>query len=123
MMLHDPRLETTNNERDHPCAERVVFEGQNFRREKFSRIRQRQIIAGKIFPDSIAILQVSGLNYRERLLLLELLPLSMWLELQDILFLVRNLKNPSDNFTILDYVNFRKSNTRSSTKTLGLQLY
>ena len=62
------------------------------------------------------ILQVTGLNYRERLLQLELLPLSMWLELQDILFLVRNLKNPSDNFNILDYVSFQKSNTRSSTK-------
>ena len=62
------------------------------------------------------ILQVSGLNYKERLLQLELLPLSRWLELRDILFLVRNLKNPSGNFTILDYVNIQKSNTRLSTK-------
>jgi len=62
------------------------------------------------------ILQHSSLTYRERLITLELLPLSLWLELHDVLFLVKQMKNPSDNFNIFDHVGFVKSCTRSATK-------
>lgn len=54
-------------------------------------------------------------NYRTRLLSLNLLPLSYWLELQDILFLVKSLQNPQDNFNILDYIHFTTNHTRAST--------
>lgn len=42
----------------------------------------------------------------------------MWFELQDMLFLIKNIKYPSDNYNILDFVSFVKSSTRfgSSTK-------
>ena len=37
-----------------------------------------------------------------------------WLELNDILYLVKALKFPSDNMPILQYISFTNSNTRSS---------
>ena len=39
-------------------------------------------------------------DYRTRLLALHLLPLMYWLELQDLLFAVKSLQIPSDNFNI-----------------------
>jgi len=36
-------------------------------------------------------------------------------ELQDIMFLIKSLKSPSDNFNINGYTNFASSNTRSGT--------
>ena len=62
------------------------------------------------------ILQNKSLDYKERLVTLLLLPINMWLELQDLLFLVKCLKDPPDNFDILQYVSFCKANTRSSAK-------
>ena len=50
-----------------------------------------------------AILQDWTFTYRDRLIL----PLATWLELQDILFLVKDIKQPSDNFNILDHVKFK----------------
>ena len=50
--------------------------------------------------------------YRDKLIPIGLLPLATWLELQDILFLVKHIKQPSDNFNI----RFRDSVTRSSAK-------
>lgn len=55
-------------------------------------------------------------DYKERLISLCLLPISMWLELQDVLFFIKCVKDPPDNFNILDYVSFCNSSTRSSTK-------
>ena len=34
-------------------------------------------------------------------------------ELQDIIFLIKSLRSPSDNFNIIGYINFASSNTRS----------
>ena len=64
------------------------------------------------------ILSDSTSSYKERLINLNLLPLMMWFELQDMLFLIKNIKYPSDNYNILDFVSFVKSSTRfgSSTK-------
>lgn len=62
------------------------------------------------------ILQESKLSYKERLINLVLLPLVMWLELQDVLFLIKQMKSPSDNFNIFEYVRFNQSSSRSSTK-------
>ena len=69
------------------------------------------------------ILQDSTLSYRDRLIQTGLLPLTMWLELQDILFLVKHIKEPSDNYNILDHVRFRASVTRSSTTTTARHFY
>ena len=55
-------------------------------------------------------------NYKARLLSLHILPLMYWLELLDILYLVKALKFPSDNMPILRYISFSKSNTRSSCR-------
>ena len=56
--------------------------------------------------------------YKERLISLHLLPLSLWFEYLDITFLINCLKNPSDHyFNIHDYVQFISSNTRSSSSS------
>ena len=43
----------------------------------------------------------SGLNYKERLIRLNLLPLMCYYELSDIMFLVNSLKNQTDRFNVL----------------------
>ena len=53
-------------------------------------------------------------DYKHRLLSLRLLPLMMQLELFDILFFIRCLKDPY-NFSIFSYVHFSEGSTRSST--------
>ena len=53
-------------------------------------------------------------DYRTRLQLLRLLPLSMQMEMSDILFFVRSVKSPSPGFDILEFTSFSKS-SRSST--------
>lgn len=55
------------------------------------------------------------IDYRERLIALNILPLVMWLELQDVLFFIKQVKQPTDRFNILNYVSFCSSDTRSST--------
>ena len=54
-----------------------------------------------------------SLDYKDRLLSLGLLPLMHWLEIQDLLFLVRCFKEPTDNFDITSYVSFSTASTRS----------
>ena len=47
------------------------------------------------------IVNNSKLNYKERLEALHLLPLTMWFELIDIMFFIKQLKNPTTSFNIL----------------------
>ena len=54
-------------------------------------------------------------DYKTRLLSLDMLPLSYWFEIQDITFLIKCLKDPSDNMDIFSQVQFAHSNTRAST--------
>ena len=54
-------------------------------------------------------------DYRQRLISLDLLPLMYWFDLQDIMFLIKSFKTPSDNFDPLSYVSFVSNNTRSSS--------
>ena len=61
------------------------------------------------------IVNSAGLDYRQRLIELHLLPLMMEFEMADILFFVKSLKYPSDNFNIEDFVQFCSLPTRSST--------
>ncbi len=53
-------------------------------------------------------------DYKARLLALHMLPLMYWLELQDIMFLVKQLQSPADNFNILDYVSFVNNSCRAT---------
>ncbi len=43
-------------------------------------------------------------SYKQRLTTLGMLPLMHWLELMDLLFLVKNLKQPQDNFNIVRFI-------------------
>ena len=61
------------------------------------------------------IISNSSLNYRDRLISLEMLLLMMEYEIADIMFLIKSLKNPSSHFNILDFITFNISNTRSSS--------
>ena len=54
-------------------------------------------------------------NYRSRLVSLQLLPLSMTLELNDIIFFLKSVREPSSSFDILSFVSFSNSDTRSSS--------
>ena len=54
-------------------------------------------------------------DYKSRLLSLNVFPLMYFLEINDILFFIRSLKDPPSNFNILDYVSFCPNSTRSST--------
>ena len=62
------------------------------------------------------ILQDYNYDYKAILLSLNLLPIASWLELQDLLFVVKCLLDPPNNFNARDYICFSPTNTRSSTK-------
>lgn len=61
-------------------------------------------------------------NYKARLLSLKLLPLMYWLELLDIMFLVKSLKNPPDNFDIYAHVTFINHEGRCTRSTTARHL-
>ncbi len=54
-------------------------------------------------------------DYKLRLTRLNLLPLMMELEVNDIMFFVTNLKDPSQSLNVKDYVQFCSAGTRAST--------
>lgn len=56
-------------------------------------------------------------DYKSRLMSLNLLPLMMCLELNDVLFYIKEYKTPSDRFSVNDYVTLSSTNTRSSGHT------
>ena len=62
-----------------------------------------------------------SMSYRERLIELQLFPLMYYLDLQDVLFLLKCIKYPPDNFNVFSYISFCKSNTRSSS--MGKLMY
>ena len=54
-------------------------------------------------------------DYKSRLSTLHILPLMYILEINDIMFFIQSIKNPSTSFNIRNYISFSASNTRSST--------
>ena len=54
-------------------------------------------------------------DYKSRLQQLKLLPLTLWLEIQDILFFITLIKFPPDNFNLKNYIQFITSASRSAT--------
>ena len=61
------------------------------------------------------IVNDNSMDYKERLMNLNILPLMMQYEISDIMFLVKCIKKPSNYFNISDFITFSTSNTRSST--------
>ena len=61
------------------------------------------------------ILGPTTASYKDRLVSLKILPLMQWFELHDILFLVKCIKNPPDNFSLSDYFTFTSGPTRSTS--------
>ena len=59
------------------------------------------------------ITNYTPIDYRDRLIHLNLLPLMMELEIADVMFLVKSLKFPSDHFNICDYLQFCSRPTRA----------
>ena len=55
-------------------------------------------------------------SYKSCLLTLHLLPLMMQFEINDILFFITSIKNPTKCFNILHHVTFSTASTRSSSK-------
>lgn len=53
-------------------------------------------------------------DYKARLIQLNMLPLMYWFEIQDVMFVIKCIKEPPDNFNIFDYIKFNESSTRSS---------
>ena len=53
--------------------------------------------------------------YYNSLINLRLLPLMYIFELQDILFAIKSIKSPTDQFNINNYITFNSTNTRSSS--------
>lgn len=54
-------------------------------------------------------------NYRDRLIDLQLLPLMYHHDLRDVLFIIKCLLSPPDNFDILQYVSFSTHGTRTTS--------
>jgi len=54
-------------------------------------------------------------TYKSRLEQLHLLPLMYIYEINDLMFLIKSLKSPSDNFQIRDHITFTSNSTRSGT--------
>ena len=54
-------------------------------------------------------------SYFDRLLELQMLPLTYMLEFFDITFCLKSLKSPSPSFNIYNYIKFKSGSTRSST--------
>lgn len=68
------------------------------------------------------ILQDHLLGYKSRWMELNLLPISYWLEFQDIMFLIKYLQDPHDNFNIKDCITFASNFMRvASNQTLIYQ--
>ena len=78
--------------------------------ESIEKVQRR---ATKFILSSISS-QYDILDYKQRLHLLQLLPLMYWYEIQDILFLVNCLKSPTDHHQILQHISFSTSTTRSA---------
>ena len=61
------------------------------------------------------ILRDYASGYRSRLIKLKLLPLMYLFELQDILFAIKSLKTPTNQFNITSYISFNSAITRSGS--------
>ena len=68
------------------------------------------------------ILNYCSMSYKARLETLKILPLMYWYELQDLLFLIKLLKNPQDNVDIGEHITFITSLTIQGTSGTKLKV-
>ncbi len=68
------------------------------------------------------ILNDYTIDYKARLQKLHLLPLGLWFDLHDLLFLVKCLNDEEDNIEIGKFVRFSNSRTRAGSSGLMLQI-
>ena len=61
------------------------------------------------------ILNDYSMDYKSRLTSLHLLPISLWLDLHDLLFLVKCLQDPDDNIEINRFITIRRTCTRAGS--------
>ena len=61
------------------------------------------------------ILNDYSMDYKSRLTSLHLLPISLWLDLHDLLFLVKCLQDPDDNIEINRFITFHRTGTRADS--------
>ena len=61
-------------------------------------------------------------DYKSRLRSLRLLPIMLWLDLHDLIFLVKCLKDPNDIMGIRQHVSFKSSSTRAGSTGLVLSI-
>jgi len=54
-------------------------------------------------------------DYKSQLIKWNLLPLMIQFEINDIMYFVKNLRDPSQSFNVMDFVEFCSGSTRSST--------
>ena len=86
-----------------------------------SQLRRPRLIKDIIRIESVQrrstkfILSYAPINYKDRLIQLQILPLMYMYGIQDILFLVKNFQSPQ-NLDILKFISFSTTNTRSGTK-------
>ncbi len=71
---------------------------------------------------TIFILNDYTIDYKTRLQKLHLLPLGLWFDLYDLLFLVKCLNDEEDNIEIGKFVTFSNSRTRAGSSGLILQI-
>ena len=69
------------------------------------------------------IMSNTSTSYRDRLQSLHILPLMYWLEIQDIMYLVKCFKESSDNFNIFSYVSFSSGTTLSAASRKLIHKY
>ena len=55
------------------------------------------------------------MDYKSRLIATKLLPVSLWLEAQDVLFLIKLMIDPPSGFCLDEYISFMSSSTRASS--------
>ncbi len=96
----------------HKCPTVVYFGALHLSRI----LKSLKVCSAEARNLSSAMSTHAGLNYKERLNHLKLLPLMHHFELADIMFLVSSLKHPTERFNVLQFVKLQDINTRSSDR-------
>ena len=76
-----------------------------------TQVRERYSNAGKNAKKGNEIHPEYSMDYKSRLTSLHLLSISLWLDLHDLLFLVKCLQDPDDNIEINRFITFRRTCT------------
>ena len=67
-------------------------------------------------------MEYPSLDYKQRLLNSNLLPLTLWFELQDVLLFLHLVKFPPNNYNLSDFVHFSDSSTQCTPSATAGEL-